>query len=111
MNWSYLYLTIAILSEVAGTAALKASDDFTKPLPILVVLVGYGTAFLCLALVLRTMPVGIAYAIWAGCGIVLVAVAGYVLFGQKLDAPALVGMALILAGVVTVNLFSTSLGH
>jgi len=111
MNWTYLYLTIAIVSEVAGTAALKASEDFTKPLPLLVVLLGYGIAFLCLSLVLRTIPVGIAYAIWAGCGIVLVVVAGYVLFGQKLDAPALAGVSLIIAGVVVVNLFSTSLAH
>ena len=109
MNWTYLYLTIAIVSEVAGTAALKASEDFTKPLPLLVVLLGYGIAFLCLSLVLRTIPVGIAYAIWAGCGIVLVVVAGYVLFGQKLDAPAIAGVSLIIAGVVIVNLFSTSL--
>jgi small multidrug resistance pump len=111
MNWSYLYLTIAIVSEVAGTAALKASEDFTRPLPMLVVLVGYGIAFFCLSLVLRTIPVGIAYAIWAGCGIVLVVAAGYVLFGQKLDAPAIAGVSLIIAGVVVVNLFSTSLGH
>ena len=111
MNWTYLYLTIAIVSEVAGTAALKASENFTKPLPLLIVLLGYGIAFLCLSLVLRTIPVGIAYAIWAGCGIVLVVVAGYVLFGQKLDAPALAGVSLIIAGVVVVNLFSTSLVH
>jgi small multidrug resistance pump len=111
MSWSYLYLTIAIVSEVAGTAALKASEDFTKPLPVLIVLLGYGIAFGCLSLVLRTIPVGIAYAIWAGCGIVLVVVAGYVLFGQKLDAPAIAGVSLIIAGVVIVNLFSTSLAH
>jgi small multidrug resistance pump len=111
MNWSYLYLTIAIVSEVAGTAALKSAGDFDKPLPILVVLIGYGIAFFCLSLVLRTIPVGIAYAIWAGCGIVLVVVAGYLLFGQRLDAPAIAGISLIIAGVAIVNLFSTSLGH
>ena len=104
----YLFLTIAILSEVAGTAALKASEEFTRPIPSLIVVVGYGIAFLCLSLTLRTIPVGIAYAIWAGCGIVLVALVSYAMFGQKLDAPAMVGIALITAGVVTVNVFSGS---
>jgi small multidrug resistance pump len=104
----YLFLSIAILSEVAGTAALKASEEFTRPIPSLIVLVGYGIAFLCLSLTLRTIPVGIAYAIWAGCGIVLVALVSYALFGQKLDAPAIAGIALITAGVVVVNVFSGS---
>jgi small multidrug resistance pump len=104
----YLFLTIAIISEVAGTAALKASEEFTRPIPSLIVVVGYGIAFLCLSLTLRTIPVGIAYAIWAGCGIVLVALVSYAMFGQKLDAPAMVGIALITAGVVTVNVFSGS---
>jgi small multidrug resistance pump len=104
----YLFLTIAILCEVAGTAALKASEEFTKPIPSLIVVAGYGIAFLCLSLTLRTIPVGIAYAIWAGCGIVLVALVSYAMFGQKLDAPAMVGIALITAGVVTVNVFSGS---
>ena len=104
----YLFLTIAIICEVAGTAALKASDEFTKPIPSLIVVVGYGVAFICLALTLRTIPVGIAYAIWAGCGIVLVALTSYALFGQKLDAPAIVVITLITAGVVVVNVFSTS---
>ena len=83
----YLFLTIAIICEVAGTAALKASEEFTKPIPSLIVVAGYAIAFVCLALTLRTIPVGIAYAIWAGCGIVLVALVSYALFGQKLDAP------------------------
>ena len=83
----YLFLTIAIISEVAGTAALKASEEFTRPIPSLIVVAGYAIAFVCLALTLRTIPVGIAYAIWAGCGIVLVALVSYALFGQKLDAP------------------------
>ena len=107
----YLFLTIAILCEVAGTAALKASEEFTRPIPSLIVLVGYGVAFLCLSLTLRTIPVGIAYAIWAGCGIVLVALVSYALFGQKLDAPAVVGIAMITAGVVVVNVFSGSVTH
>ena len=107
----YLFLTIAIISEVLGTAALKASEGFTKPLPTAVVLIGYGIAFLCLSLTLRTIPVGIAYAIWAGCGIVLVILASYVLFKQALDAPAMVGVGLILAGVVVVNVFSGTVNH
>jgi small multidrug resistance pump len=107
----YLFLSIAIVSEVAGTAALKASAEFTRPIPSLIVLIGYGIAFVCLALTLRTIPVGIAYAIWAGCGIVLVALASYALFGQKLDAPAIVGIGLITAGVVVVNVFSGSVAH
>jgi small multidrug resistance pump len=107
----YLFLSIAIVSEVAGTAALKASAEFTRPIPSLIVLVGYGIAFVCLALTLRTIPVGIAYAIWAGCGIVLVALASYALFEQKLDAPAIVGIGLIAAGVVVVNVFSGSVAH
>lgn len=107
----YLFLTIAIVSEVVGTAALKASEEFTRPIPSIIVLLGYAIAFLCLSLTLRTIPVGIAYAIWAGCGIVLVALASYVLFGQKLDAPALIGIALITAGVIVVNVFSRSITH
>lgn len=111
MDVSYVYLTIAILSEVVGTAALKASEDFTRPWPTLLVAAGYGIAFVCLSLTLRTIPVGIAYAIWAGCGIVLLVAASYVLFGQALDRPALMGIALIVAGVVVINLFSASVPH
>jgi small multidrug resistance pump len=107
----YLFLTIAIICEVAGTAALKASAEFTRPIPSLIVVAGYGIAFVCLSLTLRTIPVGIAYAIWAGCGIVLVALVSSALFGQKLDAPAIAGIALITAGVVVVNVFSGSVTH
>lgn len=107
----YLFLTIAIISEVVGTAALKASEEFTRPIPSIIVAVGYGIAFVCLSLTLRTIPVGIAYAIWAGSGIVLVALVSYALFGQKLDAPAIAGIALIAAGVVMVNGFSDSVAH
>src|SRR5215207_7269349 len=107
-DMGYLFLTIAIISEVVGTAALKASAEFTRPIPSLIVVAGYAIAFVCLSLTLRTIPVGIAYAIWAGCGIVLVALVSYALFGQKLDAPAMVGIALITAGVVIVNTFSGS---
>ena len=107
----YLFLTLAIICEVAGTAALKASEEFTRPIPSLIVVAGYGIAFICLSLTLRTIPVGIAYGIWAGCGIVLVALASYALFGQRLDAPALVGISLITAGVVVVNVFSGSVAQ
>jgi small multidrug resistance pump len=108
---AYLFLAVAIISEVIATAALKASENFTKPLPLAIVAVGYGIAFLCLSLTIRTIPVGIAYAIWAGCGIVLVTAASYVLFGQRLDAPAVAGMSLIIMGVVTINAFSATINH
>ena len=105
---SYVYLAVAIVAEVIGTSALKASEEFTRLVPSIVVVAGYAIAFFFLSLTLRTIPVGIAYAIWAGCGIVLVALVSYALFGQKLDAPAMVGIGLITAGVVVVNVFSGS---
>ncbi|MFI2810652.1 MULTISPECIES: multidrug efflux SMR transporter [Microbulbifer] len=108
---AYLYLAIAIVAEVAGTTALKASEQFTRPLPSLVVVVCYGLAFYMLALVLRTIPVGIAYAIWAGVGILLVALAGAVIYREVPDWPAVIGMTLIVAGVVIINLFSESKVH
>lgn len=107
----YLYLAIAIVAEVIGTTALKATDGFTRPLPSLVVVVSYAAAFYFLALVLRVMPVGIAYAIWAGVGTVLIAVAGILVFRQMPDWPAIVGMALIVAGVITINVFSETVRH
>ncbi|WP_237065546.1 DMT family transporter [Microbulbifer guangxiensis] len=108
---AYVYLAIAILAEVAGTTALKASEQFTRPLPSVIVVVGYGLAFYMLALVLRTIPVGIAYAIWAGVGILLVALAGAVIYRQIPDWPAVVGMTFIIAGVVIINLFSKTSAH
>lgn len=107
----YLYLAIAILAEVVATTALKASDGFSKPVPSVIVVLGFGVAFYCLALVLRTIPMGVAYAIWSGLGIVLISLSGLLLFGQKLDAPALIGIALIVAGVVVMNAFSRSVIH
>ena len=107
----YLYLAIAIIAEVIGTTALKATDGFTRPLPSLVVVVSYAAAFYFLALVLRVMPGGIAYAIWAGVGTVLIAVAGIVVFRQMPDWPAIVGMALIVAGVIMINAFSGAVRH
>lgn len=111
MAAGYLYLLIAIVGEVIGTSALKASEGFTRPLPSLVTAVGYGVAFYCLSLTLRTIPVGIAYAIWSGIGIVLISLVGLLAFRQTLDAPALVGIGLILAGVVVLNVFSSSVPH
>ncbi len=104
----HLYLAAAILAEVVATSMLKAAAEFTRPLPSAVVVAGYATAFYFLSLSLRAIPVGIAYAIWSGLGLVLVAVAGAVFYGQALDAPALVGMGLILAGVLVINLMSNS---
>ena len=103
-----MYLAVAIVAEVIATSALKASEGFSRLVPSLVVVAGYGIAFFCLSLTLRTIPVGIVYAIWSGVGIVLIALAGYFVFGQVLDAPALIGMGLIVAGVLVINLFSRS---
>ena len=108
---AYLYLAIAIVAEVAATSALKASEEFTKLVPSLIVVVGYGVAFYLLTLVLRSIPVGITYAVWAGAGIVLVAIVGAVLNKQIPDTPAVIGMGLIVAGVVVINLFSKNISH
>lgn len=107
----YLYLAIAIIAEVVATSALKASDEFTKVTPSVVVVIGYGVAFYCLSLVLKTIPVGVAYAIWSGLGIVLVSIVGLVVFKQKLDFPAIIGMLLIVSGVIVMNVFSSSVSH
>ncbi len=103
---SYIYLAIAIIAEVIGTSALKAAEGFTRPLPSLVVVAGYGVAFYFLSLALKTIPVGIAYAIWSGVGVALITLIGWVVFKQRLDAPALIGLALIVAGVVVIQFFS-----
>jgi small multidrug resistance pump len=108
---NYVFLAIAITAEVIATSALKASQGFTQLLPSILVVVGYGVAFYFLSLTLRTIPVGIAYAIWSGAGIVLVALIGFALYGQKLDIWALVGMGLIIAGVMVINLLSKSAAH
>jgi small multidrug resistance pump len=107
----YVYLALSIVAEVIATSSLKASEGFTKLWPSVIVVVGYGVAFHFLALTLKTIPIGVAYAIWAGAGVSLVAVVGWVLFGQKLDAPAILGMALIVAGVVIMQVFSKAAGH
>ncbi len=111
MMMGYFYLAIAIIAEVAATSALKASEEFTKLVPSLVVIVGYGLAFYLLSLVLRTIPVGITYALWAGLGIVLVALVGAVVYKQTPDLPAILGMGLIVAGVIVINVFSKTVNH
>jgi small multidrug resistance pump len=108
---SYVYLTIAIAAEVVATSALKRTDQFTRLWPSLVVAAGYLTAFYFLTLVLNTIPVGVTYAIWSGLGIVFVTLAGTVVYGEVPDLPAAVGMALIIAVVVVMNLFSKSVVH
>ncbi|MFG1183625.1 MULTISPECIES: DMT family transporter [Xanthobacter] len=108
---SYVYLLIAIVAEVIATSALKQAEGFTKFGPSVIVVVGYCIAFFCLSLTLRTLPVGIAYAIWSGVGIVLVTGFAWVYYGQKLDLPALIGLGLIIAGVIVINLMSKSVAH
>ena len=106
MNW--LYLMIAIVAEVIATSALRASDGFTRTVPAVIVVVGYGAAFYFLSLTLRTIPVGVAYAVWSGVGIVLISIVGWFLFDQRLNAAALGGMALIIVGVVVLNMYSNT---
>lgn len=107
---TYLYLVIAIIAEVVGTSALKAANGFTNLVPSIIVVAGYAAAFYFLSLTLRTLPIGIAYAIWSGLGIVLISIAGWFVYKQALDAPALLGMGLIVAGVIVINVFSKA-GH
>ncbi|MCB1447478.1 MAG: QacE family quaternary ammonium compound efflux SMR transporter [Rhizobiaceae bacterium] len=107
----YLFLFIAIAAEVVGTSAMAKSDGYTRLVPSLVSFLSYGLAFYLLSLVTRVVPVGIVYAVWSGAGIVLVAAAGWLFFGQKLDAAATVGMGLIVAGVLVINLLSKSVSH
>lgn len=106
---TYLYLFIAILAEVIATSALKSAEGFTKLGPSILVVLGYGAAFYLLSLVLRHMTVGIAYAIWSGVGIVLVALVGMIMFRETPDAPAVIGMGLIIAGVTIIHTFSNSI--
>lgn len=102
----WLFLLLAIITEVIGTSALKASDGFTRFWPAMIVICGYGVAFYFLSLTLRAIPVGVAYAFWSGVGIVLITLAAWLFFDQRLDFPAILGIALIIAGVVVMNVFS-----
>lgn len=107
----WLAITIAIIFEVMATTALKASNEFTRLLPSVLVIVGYLTAFYFMTLSMRVLPVGIMYAIWSGIGIVLISILGWVFYRQTLDIPAIIGMGLIIAGVVVINVFSKSIAH
>ena len=111
MSSSYLFLGIAIAAEVVATSFLKSAEGFTRLWPSLIVVAGYAVAFACLSLTLRTIPTGVAYAIWSAAGIVLVSLIAWIFMGQKLDAPALLGMGLIIAGVLVIQLFSKTAGH
>jgi small multidrug resistance pump len=108
---AYLYLAFAIVAEVIGTTALKASDSFTRPLPSLVTVGCYALSFYLLSFSLRVLPTGIAYAIWSGVGIVLISLISWIVYQQRLDLPAIAGLGLIIAGVAVINLFSKSVSH
>lgn len=108
---AHLYLAVAIVAEVIGTSFMKLSAGFTRPGPTAITILAYAIAFYALSLTLRTMPTGVAYAIWSGVGIILIATVAWVFQGQKLDAAAMLGMALIIAGVIVMNLFSRATPH
>jgi small multidrug resistance pump len=109
MQW--YYLAISILSEVVGTSALRACEGFTRWQPSAIVIIGYSLAFYFFSLALRAIPLGIAYAIWAGAGIALISVIGYLLYRQPLDLPALIGISLIVSGTAVMSLFSKTLSY
>jgi len=109
MKW--IYLAIAIVSEVIASSMLKPSEGFSKLLPSMVVVIGYGLAFFFLSLTLKSIPIGVSYAIWAGVGIVLITCIGWLIFGQSLDLPAAIGIGLIVLGVLILNLFSKTAAH
>ncbi len=107
----YFYLALAIVAEVVATSALKSSQEFTRVVPSLIVVLGYGIAFYLLSIVLKTIPIGVAYAIWAGLGIALVVAVAAILFRQIPDTPAIIGIGLIISGVVVINVFSNMKVH
>ena len=109
MQW--IYLAVAIVSEVIATSTLKATDEFSRLWPSVVVIAGYASAFYFLSLTLRTIPVGITYAIWSGVGVALISLIAWVVHGQALDLPAIIGISLIVAGVLVLNLYSTAVPH
>jgi small multidrug resistance pump len=111
MKAAYLYLGAAIVAEVIATSLLKTSQGFTRLWPSMATVIGYAISFYCLAQTLGSVPTGVAYAIWSGVGIVLISLIAWGVFGQALDAPALAGMGLIIAGVLVINLFSRSVAH
>ena len=107
----YTALALAIVAEVIATSALQASAGFTRLWPSVLVVLGYGVAFYCLSITLKTVPMGVAYALWSGLGIVLITASGWVLYRQRVDTAALLGMALIVAGVAVIQLFSKTTAH
>jgi small multidrug resistance pump len=107
----WIFLFVAIVSEVIATSALKATEGFSRLWPSLIVTAGYISAFYFLSLTLKTIPIGVAYAIWSGVGVALIALIAWVFFGQTLDTPAIIGLLLIVAGVVVLNVFSKSISH
>ncbi len=109
MQW--LYLGIAIISEVIATSALKAAEGFTQPLPSVLVIAGYAVAFYFLSLTLRTIPIGVTYAIWSGVGLALISIVGWVLYQQRLDLASWIGIGLIVSGVLVIHLFAKSVPH
>ena len=111
MPAAYVFLILAIAAETVGTTALQASQQFTRLWPSVLVVCAYALSFWLLAQALASIPVGIAYAMWSGLGIVLIAGIGFVVFGQRLDLPAVIGMALILTGILVIHLFSNSASH
>lgn len=111
MPLHYIYLIVAVAAETVGTTALQASDQFTKLWPTVIVVVAYGLAFFFLGIALKYIPVGIAYALWSGLGIILIALIGFTVFGQRLDLPAILGLAMIIGGIVVIQLFSKTATH
>ena len=108
---SWLAISIAIAVEVVATSALKASQEFTKLWPSLCVVIGYGISFYFMTISLRTIPLGVMYAIWSGVGIVAISIIGWIVYKQTLDLPAMIGVALIVLGVVVIHLFSRTVVH
>jgi small multidrug resistance pump len=107
----YLILALAVLAETIGTTALQASQQFTRLGPSIVVVLAYSVSFYLLSITLRTMPVGVVYALWSGLGIILIATIGWVVFGQKLDPAALIGLSMIIGGIAVIHLFSSATPH
>lgn len=108
---AYLILALAVLAETIGTTALQASQQFSRPLPSVVVVIAYAISFYLLSITLRTMPVGIVYALWSGLGIILIATIGWLVFGQRLDVPAIIGLSMIIGGIGVIHLFSSTSPH
>ncbi len=108
---SYFYLALAIIAEVIATSSLRATEEFSKPVPTFIMVIGYALAFYFMTLALRTIPLGITYAVWSGLGIVLISIIGVMFYGERLDLAATIGMGLIVAGVLVIHLFSKAVRH